>query len=60
MGESMRYEVTLKRKQELNAFQNQRQRRETVIANSPQEAKAKALEANGNSRYFVVESVRNA
>ena len=60
MGESMKYEVTLKRKQELNAFQNQRLRRETVIANSPQEAKAKALEANGNARYFVVESIRNA
>jgi hypothetical protein len=56
----MRYEVTLKRKQELNAVQNQRQRRETVSANSPQEAKAKALEINGNARYFTVESVRNA
>lgn len=56
----MKYIVTLKRKQTMNAAQNARQMRVEVSANDEQSAKQSALHQNGNGKYFSVESVRRA
>ncbi len=57
MGARMKYIVTLKRKETLNAAQNARQKRVEVYADSERKAKDAALDY-GNWRYFVVDSVR--
>ena len=60
MGESMKYIVTLKRKQTTNAAQNARQMRVEVIAKDEAMAKDYALTLNHNWRYFTAESARQA
>ena len=55
----MKYLVTLKRKQTLNATQNAREKRVEVYADDERKAKDAALDY-GNWRYFTVESVRKA
>lgn len=56
----MKYIVTLKRKETLNASQNSRMKREEVNAHNESAAKGIALFANNNGKYFVVDSVRRA
>lgn len=58
MGEGMKYLVSLKRKNSMNAFERGRKIREEVSASDEKQAKEIALKVNGNHRYFVVESVR--
>lgn len=60
MGESMKYLVTLKRKQTTNATQNSRQKRVEVMADDEQKAKDYALTLEHNWRYFTAESARRA
>lgn len=55
----MKYIVTLKRKQTLNATQNAREKRVEVYADDEHKAKKSALDY-GNWRYFTVDSVRRA
>ena len=59
MGEIMKYIVTLKRKETLNATQNARTKRVEVYADDERKAKDAALDY-GNWRYFIVDSVRLA
>ena len=56
----MKYIVTLKRKQTMNAAQNARQMRVEVNSVGEEHAKVAALGQNDNWRYFTVESVRLA
>lgn len=56
----MKYIVTLKRKQTLNAAQNARMIRVEVDATSIIAAQIAALAENNNGKYFTVESVRRA
>ena len=55
----MKYIVTLKRKETLNATQNARTKRVEVYADDERKAKDAALDY-GNWRYFIVDSVRRA
>lgn len=55
----MKYLVTLKRKQTLNATQNAREKRVEVYADDERKAKDAAMDF-GNWRYFTVKSVRKA
>lgn len=54
----MKFEITLRRKQTLNAEQNARQLRIQEEAPNESAAKAIALLKNNNGKYFVVTHVR--
>lgn len=60
MGESMKYIVTLKRKQTTNEAQNARLKRIEIIARNEEDAEHQALITEHNWRYFTAESVRRA